>query len=187
ARRSRRGAAQGPDPATLTVDELDARASHLLVETDDAVKTSEQELAFAQAQFGEQAAARFAAALADAKEQLTASLRLRQQLDDAFPEDEPTRRAMLEEIVARCENANEALDVQADAFDRLRALEQNAAEVLAGVEKSGAELDVRVARLPNTLDGLRARYAETALAAVAGNDTEAKERLEFVRSATADA
>ena len=187
ARRSRRRRAQAPDAGSLTLDELDARASHLLVETDDAVKTSVQELGFAQAQFGDAAAAPFAAAITDAKEQLAASFRLRQQLDDAVPEDDATRRRMLEEIVSRCESANEALDAQAEAFDRLRALERNLPEVLAEVDKRAAELDGRVARLSGTLGELRARYAETALASVAGNDAEAGERLVFVRTAVADA
>ena len=55
-----------------SLDELEARAGRLLVVTDDAVKTSEDELGFAIAQFGDEAAAPFAAALQGAKEQLTA-------------------------------------------------------------------------------------------------------------------
>jgi uncharacterized membrane protein YgcG len=187
ARRSRRSREPAAEPATLTLDELDARASHLLVETDDAVKTSEQEIGFARAQFGEASAEPFATAVADAKEQLAASFRLRQQLDDAIPEDDATRRRMLEEIVTRCEAANQALDAQAEAFDRLRELEGNAPEVLAEVERQAADLDGRVAGLAARITELRARYADTALASVAANDAEAGGRLDFVRTAVADA
>lgn len=185
--RARRRRSASAEPSALTLDELDARASSLLVETDDAVKTSEQELGFATAQFGEEAAAPFAKTVEDAKADLTASFRLRQQLDDAIPEDDTTRRQMLEEIITRCESANESLDAQADAFDRLRALEQNAPEVLAEVERRAAELGPRVAALPAALDALRGKYSESALEPVANNDEQATERLDFVRTAAADA
>jgi hypothetical protein len=185
--RARRRRSASAEPSALTLDELDARASSLLVETDDAVKTSEQELGFATAQFGEEAAAPFAKAVEDAKADLTASFRLRQQLDDAVPEDDTTRRQMLEEIITRCESANESLDAQADAFDRLRALEQNAPEVLAEVDRRAAELGPRVAALPAALDALRGKYSESALEPVANNDEQATERLDFVRTAAADA
>jgi uncharacterized membrane protein YgcG/exonuclease VII small subunit len=185
--RARRRRSASTEPSALTLDELDARASSLLVETDDAVKTSEQELGFATAQFGEEAAAPFAKAIEDAKADLTASFRRRQQLDDAIPEDDATRRQMLEEIITRCESANESLDAQADAFDRLRALEQNAPEVLAEVEQRAAQLEPRVAALPAALDALRGKYSESALEPVANNDEQATERLDFVRTAAADA
>jgi uncharacterized membrane protein YgcG/exonuclease VII small subunit len=185
--RARRRRSASTEPSALTLDELDVRASSLLVETDDAVKTSEQELGFATAQFGEEAAAPFAKAIEDAKADLTASFRRRQQLDDAIPEDDATRRQMLEEIITRCESANESLDAQADAFDRLRALEQNAPEVLAEVEQRAAQLEPRVAALPAALDALRGKYSESALEPVANNDEQATERLDFVRTAAADA
>lgn len=185
--RARRRRSETVEPSGMTLEQLDARASGLLVETDDAVKTSEQELGFAIAQFGEEAAAPFGKALQDAKADLTASFRLRQQLDDAFAEDDPTRRRMLEEIITRCERANESLDAQADAFDRLRALEQNAPEVLAEVERHAAELGPRTAALPAALDELRAKYADSALGPVADNDEQAKERLDFVRTTADDA
>ncbi|NUW04757.1 YgcG family protein, partial [Streptomyces sp. CAI 127] len=88
------GAGGAPEPPT-PLPELDAQAKQVLVDTDDAVRTSEEELGFATAQFGEEAAKPFTAAVARAKDELTQSFRLRQQLDDAFPEDDATRRRML--------------------------------------------------------------------------------------------
>ena len=185
--RSRRRAAATADSSAPTLDELDARASSLLVETDDAVKTSEQELGFATAQFGEEAAAPFAKAIDEARADLAASFRLRQQLDDAVPEDDATRRRMLDEIITRCEAANESLDAEADAFDRLRDLEQNAPQVLAEVERRAAELGPDVAALSGALDELRSRYAESALESVKSNDEQASERLDFIATAAGDA
>jgi uncharacterized membrane protein YgcG len=184
ARRRRRAEATGGDaaaPGQPSLEELDARASRLLVTTDDAVKTSEQELGFATAQFGEQAAAPFAAALQAAKEQLTASFRIRQQLDDAYPEDETARRTMLTEIITRCEDANKRLDAEADAFDRLRDLEKNAPQVIAEIEQQVAAAAARLEQSQGTVQALGSRYAESALAAVATNPRQANELLESAR------
>ena len=188
-RRSRQaaGAAAGAGPSELTVDELDKRASRLLIETDNAVKTSEQELGFAIAQFGEAAAAPFAGVLEEAKGHLGASFRVRQQLDDSQPEDDATRRTMLAEIVSRCEEANTKLDEQAEAFDRLRDLERNAPEALAEVERRSEQAQERVGAAQGTLQGLGERYTQSALAAVAGNDAEAIDRLSFAAESVAAA
>lgn len=96
----------GATPPPTPLPELDAKAKETLVATDDAVRTSEEELGFAAAQFGEEAAAPFAEAVTYAKGELTAAFRLRQQLDDAFPEDDATRRRMLDEIIGRCADAD---------------------------------------------------------------------------------
>ena len=177
----------GTGPRQPSLEELEARASRLLVETDDAVKTSEEELGFATAQFGEQAAAPFAAALQSAKEQLTAAFRIRQQLDDAFPEDEATRRTMLAEIISRCEDANTGLDAQAEAFDRLRDLEKNAPELIGEVERKVTAAGTRLTQTVATVQALGSRYADTALASVSTNPEQAKERLDFARTSLDDA
>jgi uncharacterized membrane protein YgcG len=177
----------GADAGEPSLDELEARAGRLLVVTDDAVKTSEDEVGFAIAQFGEEAAAPFSAALQGAKEQLTASFRIRQQLDDAYPEDDTARRAMLTEIVTRCEDANERLDAQAAAFDRLRDLERNAPQVVGEVEQRVAAAEGRLELSVGTVQALGSRYADTALASVATNPQQATERLRSAREALADA
>ncbi len=177
----------GVDAGEPSLDELEARAGRLLVVTDDAVKTSEDELGFAIAQFGEEAAAPFAAALQGAKEQLTASFRIRQQLDDAYPEDDTARRAMLTEIVTRCEDANERLDAQAAAFDRLRDLERNAPQLIGEVEQKVGAAESRLGQTVATIQSLDSRYADSALAPISANPEQAKERLEFARKTLQDA
>ncbi|MFF3802563.1 TPM domain-containing protein [Streptomyces sp. NPDC002032] len=159
--------------------ELDARAKALLVETDDAVRTSTEELGFASAQFGDEAVAGFTQALASAKDGLTRAFRLRQQLDDAYPEDDATRRRMLDEIVARCTEAGRRLDAESAAFDRLRDLEKNAPQALATVEAHFRTLTGRTTTAEATLTDLAGRYADSASAPVASNPEQAKDRLLF--------
>ncbi|GHC48594.1 membrane protein [Streptomyces flavofungini] len=170
-----RPAGAGPVP----LPELDARARALLVGTDDAVRTSTEELGFATAQFGEEAARPFTDALAAARDELTAAFRLRQQLDDAHPEDDATRRRMLDEIVARCTEAGRRLDAEAAAFDQLRALERGAPAALDHAETVFQQVSARTLDAESTLKVLRASYAPGASEAVLGNVEQAKDRLTF--------
>ncbi|TRV79538.1 TPM domain-containing protein [Streptomyces sp. 130] len=170
----------GPAPAPLP--ELDAKAKETLVATDDAVRTSEEELGFATAQFGEEAAAPFAEAVAYAKGELTTAFRLRQQLDDAFPEDDATRRRMLDEILSRCADADGRLDAVSEDFDRLRELEREAPQALAAAGTALGELTGRVPAAEAALASMRERYADQASAPVAGDAEEAGDRLAFATS-----
>ncbi|MFF9848861.1 TPM domain-containing protein [Streptomyces litmocidini] len=176
----RGGQGWGPPKETApSLDELDGEARRTLVATDDAVRTSREELGFASAQFGEEAVRPFTEAVDFAEEQLTASFRLRQKLDDSFPEDDPTRRAMLDEILRRCAEANARLDAETEDFDRLRALERTAPEALTAVEAAFREQTGRIGTAEATLTAMRERYAETAAAPVAGDVEQAKDRLVF--------
>lgn len=170
------GGTGAPQPS---IEDLERRAASLLVETDDAIKTSAQELGFAKAQFGDAATAEFEAAIASAQQGLDEAFTLKQQLDDATPDSPQDTRAWNERIIALCEAANALLDEKAAAFDELRKLEQNAPEALARVQvaraKAAASLDDAAARLQT----LRASYAPEALATVADNPEQARQRLAF--------
>ncbi|WP_069170905.1 hypothetical protein [Streptomyces griseus] len=158
---------------------LDARTAADLVDTDDAVHTSEEELEFALGRYGEEAVAPFAEALDHARDELAAAFRLRQRLDDGFPEGEATRRRLLEEIVRRCADANSRLDAVTEDFDRLRGLEQHAAQAVAAAEAAFSGLADRVAAAEAALDGMAERYGESATAPAAGDLARARERMAF--------
>ena len=92
----------GAEPATPAVaaakqdpNKLARDANRLLIETDDAVRDAEQELGFAEAQFGATEVEAFRAALREASGQLQGAFAARQRLDDNEPEDEATRAALL--------------------------------------------------------------------------------------------
>lgn len=170
-------------PRLTPLPELDAQAKQLLVETDDAVRTSQEELGFAAAQFGDEAAQPFTEAVSYARGELTAAFRLRQKLDDAFPEDEATRRQMLDEILSRCTQANRRLDAESEAFDRLRALESNAPQALARAEASVTALDAHVTAAEAAIGALTGTYAASAVEPVTGHPAEARDRLVFAGTA----
>ncbi|HEX5856733.1 MAG TPA: TPM domain-containing protein, partial [Microbacterium sp.] len=133
-----------PAVEQIPTEELARRAGSALVQTDDAVRTSEEELGFARAQFGDAATTEFEAALATAKQNLTQAFSLQQQLDDATPDSEQQVRAMNTEIIRLCEEANTGLDDKAAAFDELRKLEQNAPEALARVQEERAAVGATI-------------------------------------------
>ncbi|MFI6942128.1 TPM domain-containing protein [Streptomyces sp. NPDC050418] len=166
-------------PALKPLPELDQEARLLLVQSDDAVRTSTEELGFAAAQFGDDAVKRFQDAVAYAKSELTAAFKVRQQLDDAFPEDDATKRRMLDEIISRCTEANRRLDAETADFDRLRALGENAPEALTLAEGRFREVGALTTAAAATYTTLTTRYAESAAAPVSGHVEEAKERLLF--------
>ncbi len=179
-RRKKGGAApDGPAVEQVDIKDLERQASSALVATDDAVKTSAQELGFAKAQFGDAATVEFEKALADAQANLTQAFTLQQQLDDATPDTEEDARSWYVRIITLCEQANTWLDDKAEAFDELRKLEQNAPEALARAQgerqKAVASLDGAAARLQT----LATSYAPEALSTVADNPEQARQRIAF--------
>lgn len=176
------------DPlASLSIEELRQKSGSLIIEADDAIKSSEQELMFAQAQYGDSAVGNFTKALADAKAHMTESFKLQQQLDDHIPDTEEQQRSWYGEIIRRSEAALGSLQEQKADFDSLRELEKNAPRALAAVSAGAREADAKIVNAEQTLTALRDKYSESALVQVADNITQAKERLAFVQNATATA
>ena len=179
------GASGGP--AELPTTELKRAASAALIETDDAIKTSDQEVGFAQAQFGAAAAEPFQAAVQAARAKLSEAFTLQQQLDDATPDTEEQVRGWYRSIIALCGDANRALDEQADAFDELRQLEANAPAAASALDTELAAIDHRLDEAAAGVDSLAARYTDAAIATVADNPDQAAERLTFATNALVEA
>ncbi|MFQ1003301.1 TPM domain-containing protein [Modestobacter sp. SSW1-42] len=171
-------AARAADPfPDETTEQLTFRASGALLDLDEAARTSSVELDLARAQYGDEPVAGFAEALAQSQTELQQAFALRQQLDDEVPEDEPTTRRMLAEILRLTGAADARLDAQAEAFDRLRDLERNAPQALDQLAPQVGALEQRLPQEERRLADLRSRYADSALAPVAGNVDQARALL----------
>ncbi|WP_247196049.1 hypothetical protein [Streptomyces sp. GESEQ-35] len=162
--------------------ELDEQARALLIEADDCVRTSREELGFAEALLGTAAVAPFARALRDAESELSSAFRMRQQYDDGVPADGASRRHALAGIVGRCQEAGRRLDAEAAGFDQLRGLERGVGEALEAAETRFRELAGRAGAVEATLADLVNRYAHAATAPVTGDVEQAKDRLVFATS-----
>ncbi len=166
-------------PPAPPLTQLDGESRTLLAEADNWIRTSREELGFAEARSGPAAAAPFARAVRDAESELSAAFRIRRRYDAGVPPDEPSRRHALAGIVGRCQEVGRRLDEEAAAFDRLRALEGEIGEALTVAETRFRELTGRAATTGTTLADLAERYAPSATAPVTGYAEQAKDRLVF--------
>ena len=156
--------------------ELARKANSLLIQTDELLRQDDQELAFAEAEFGEDAVGSFKTTLTEAHAELQAGFKVRQQLDDEVPEDAATRETMLNEIVARMTKAQNLVEKETERFRSLRDLERRAPEILTAVEGGLDGLNERLSSSETTLRDLDADAASNA-AAVRGNASEARKRI----------
>ncbi len=185
-RRRNRSVAPSAQPSQLTQKQLDQRAGTLLVQLDDSLKTSEQELGFAVAQFGDATTKDFTVTLASAKAKVSQAFTLKQQLDDAQPDSDIDKREWTTQIIQLCEAADAELDAQADAFDALRELEKNAPAALVSAREAIAAASTRPAAAEAALAALSSKYSAAAVRPVAENPAQARKLLEFA-AVSADA
>ncbi|CAD6000585.1 YgcG family protein [Agreia sp. COWG] len=169
--------ASGPTQA-----QLDREVGRLLVQLDDAVTSSEQELGFAIAQFGEDATGGFTEVLAAAKDKVRQSFALKQNLDDHTPDSADDRRAWSLKIIELCTSAEADLDAQAEAFAALREVEKNPQPSLDKIAASVAALQPRIGPAAQKLASLTARYSPAAVATIAENPEQADKLLAYANS-----
>lgn len=164
-------------PLNLPTEELAKRAGTALLGADDAIRSSEEELGFAKAQFGLQATDQFTAALAQAKQKAQRAFTLRQQLDDDVPETEPQQRQMYAEILQLTGEVDETLSTQAQHFVRLRDMQARAPQVLSELEQRASEVEREIEGARAQLARLANQYPAAALASVSRNPDQAKALL----------
>lgn len=178
-------AAQRVDPADPTalaavpLDTLDELSRSIVVEVDNAVRTSENELALAVEEFGEKDTAPFSTAVTAAKTTLAQAFNVRHILDDAVPETPQQRRDLLTRVIVAAAKADRELDKQREAFSQLRDLVINAPTRLDALTQQMVDLTARIVPAEQTLAGLHQQFSPAALHSVADNAETAKHRLAF--------
>ncbi|MHA7649341.1 TPM domain-containing protein [Mycobacterium sp. ML4] len=165
--------------AEIPLDILDDLSRSKVVEVDNAVRTSSNELALAIEEFGEQRTAPFIQAVNNAKAALSQAFTVRQQLDDSAPETPAQRREMLTRVIVSAADADRELESQTDAFEQLRDLVINAPNRLDALTRQYVELTTRIDPAEQHLTELHTEFGAAALHSVSSNVSTAKERLEF--------
>ncbi|MDV9176176.1 hypothetical protein R6V09_39395, partial [Streptomyces sp. W16] len=172
-------------PPVTPLPVLERQAGAALVQADDCVRTSREELSFAEARFGPAAVEPFHRSLREAERELAAAFAIHLRYGQGVPavqdvpEDEAARRQALAGIVGRCAEAGRRLDAAAPGFDQLRALEREMSGALEVAEARFRELTGRTGAVETTLADLRTRYPASATATVTGYVEQAKDRLVF--------
>jgi TPM domain len=165
--------------AAVPLDALDDLSKTIVVDVDNAVRTSESELALAVEEFGEKQTEPFSAAVTAAKTTLAQAFNVRQILDDAVPETPLQRRDLLTRVIVAAAKADRALDAQSEAFAKLRDLLINAPTRLDALTQQMVALSARITPTQETMAGLHKQFSDVALTSIAGNVDEARRRLTF--------
>ena len=174
------------DPAALAdvpIDALDDLSKTMVVQVDNAVRTSANELVLAVEEFGEAQTAQFAAAVDNARQTLKQAFAVRQKLDDDIPDPLPERRDLLTKVVVSAARANKELDAQSVSFHQMRDLVFNAPERLDTLTQQLVTVTARIEPSEQKLTELRGEFDEAALASVARTVNAARERVGFADQA----
>lgn len=142
---------------------LSQRASKMLLDADDDVRSASAELEFARAEFGLEATQDFATALAQAQVSLQEAFALRRTLDDD-PETPEEQRTMNNRIIELVESARDAVAKQESGFSDLRALAARVEEKLAELETRKLEIQNQLPLAQSKLENLKHSYPEASLA-----------------------
>ncbi|WP_193312778.1 TPM domain-containing protein [Georgenia subflava] len=167
-----------PDhPLNLPTEQLANRAGSALLGADDAIRSSEEELGFAKAQFGLQATDAFTAALEEAKGKAQRAFTIRQQLDDDVPETEQQQRGMYAEILQLTGEIDSTLSAQAEQFVKLRNMQARTPQILSELDQRAREVERQIEGARAQLARLANQYPAGALASVSRNPDQAKALL----------
>lgn len=165
--------------ASVPLEALDELSRSIVVDVDNAVRTSEAELELAVEEFGAKRTEPFSAALENAKKALAQAFTVRQTLDDDAPETPLQQRELLTKVVVSAARADRELEAQSQAFEQLRDLVINAPTRLDAMTQQMVDLTARLEPSRQTLDTLHTQFDAKALTSVATNVDTAEERLAF--------
>ena len=172
--------ATDPDAlAGLSLGALDDLSRWKVVDVDNAIRTSANELALTIEEFGEQRTEPFTRAVDNAKAALSQAFTVRQQLDDAIPETRQQRRELLTQVIVSAARADVELESQREAFEQMRDLVVNAPSRLDALTQQVVDLTARIEPAEQRMTELHNEFDSAALASVSTNVTTAKDRLAF--------
>ncbi|WP_267446053.1 YgcG family protein, partial [Curtobacterium sp. GC_Cur_2] len=188
-RRNLRRRAEATRAQEASLADLERTAGGALVTIDDELRTAEQEVGFATAQFGAEAAEPFAKAVAAAKKDVRRAFTFQQQLDDEIPDSPQQRAEWSNQIIQICEQAHASIEQQTESFDQLRSLEDGVEGAAAALGDAVRAAPAELAAAATALDRVRAAYGGRTLGSVADAVDQAHQVLTFAteRSQAADA
>lgn len=182
-KKSLEGPAGARAASVVPLETLALQAGNALVTADDAVRAADEELSYAQAQFGLAATDSFTQALATAREHVARSFELRKLLDDDIPETEAQQRQMNSEILGRCQDAVRVIQEQEAAFSERRGLEANLPASISETGQRADETERAITAAQTLLVTLHASYPSSALTSVSEAPTQAQRLLAAGRTA----
>ena len=130
--------------AAVPLEALDELSKQIVVDVDNAVRTSTNELELATEEFGAVRVAPFAKAVTNAKTALAEAFNVRQTLDDDVPESPLQKRQLLTKVITSAGAADRELEAQQHAFGEMRNVLINAPERLGSMTQQMVALTARL-------------------------------------------
>jgi hypothetical protein len=159
--------------------DLARRAGAALVDADERIRTTTDELAFAEAELGVGPTKDLREALAAIKQHMGEAFHLNQLNFDDIPDTPEELRTRHARIIQLCEWAEALIDDRTTALAEPIARARRAPEIIAGVRRDAALLRARLPHVRETVARLAARYAPEALQQIEANPSEAEQLLGF--------
>ncbi|MCH8559841.1 hypothetical protein LTH96_01710 [Nesterenkonia sp. LB17] len=184
---SRAGSAEERRLAKMSLEELRREAGSLLIAADNAVNSSEQEILFASAAYGDEQVAPFQKDVDEAREHLQESFRMQHTVDRDPPEDEEQARELLRKVIANCQRVNETLESHRQDFESLRSLELDPRPALDQLRTRIGEFRSRREQAAKRLPDLQSRYDDDALTSFTEALTHSARSLQHADTSADDA
>ncbi|MFC9918082.1 hypothetical protein [Agromyces binzhouensis] len=163
--------------------ELETSAKARLVGADEAVRDAVQEIRFAEAQFGPEAARGLGETVDRARGWLREAFLLQQRIDDGGRATAAERRTWSSRIASLCDSVERALaDAEAELSAR-RAAERGAADDTPVLRERERRLLARRADAASALERLGTRFSASALAGAHGSFARAEQDLSAASAA----
>lgn len=159
--------------------DLARRAEQALVGADERIRTTSDELSFAEAELGESLTADLRRALVAVRTHLREAFQLHQLNHDEIPDTPEELRTRNARILQLCDWAQDLLDEKTSVLAESVAKVRRAPEIIAQVRSDAAALSARVPQTRDAIERLAARYAESAMHQITASAAEAEQLISF--------
>lgn len=169
------------DQETLAAQDADLarRAEQALVAADERIRTTSDELSFAEAELGESLTTDLRKALAAVRTHLREAFQMHQLNHDEIPDTPEELRTRNARIIQLCDWAQDLLDEKTDVLAASIAKVRRAPEVIAQVRADAASLSERIPQTNAAIERLSRRYADSAMAQITASASEAEQLIAF--------
>ncbi|QYM65578.1 hypothetical protein [Microbacterium sp. Se5.02b] len=159
--------------------DLARRAEQALVGADERIRTTSDELAFAEAELGESLTADLRKALIAVRTHLREAFQLHQLNHDEIPDTPEELRTRNARILQLCDWAQDLLDEKTSVLAESVAKVRRAPEIIAQVRAEAAALSTRIPQTNETVARLSARYSDSAMHQITASAAEAEQLIRF--------
>lgn len=162
--------------------ELRKDAGSALVDIDDALRSANDELGFAQAEFGIQQTDQFTSSLREAEDLAAKAFAIQRDLDGADPQPADAE-ARYRQVLELTGEAEEKLQAHVQQFTEMRNMRSRVDQVLAELDTRALEVRGRLEGARSVLNTLVHRFPAEALGSFQHNPARAREFLDTARRA----